>query len=109
MFTTLADLIMKTVHYSDLDVTFRSSYSGRGMYGSKCVGIVGDRDVCMQLIGEVIVELESLSLDNFPDYVSALMEFSSDSMGRSDSIIYWTAIPTDDLTEQEDADESYDV
>lgn len=89
--TTLAQLIKDTS--SDLagDVDFRKSYSGRGMYGAECVGIVGSHQQCMSIIAEVIKELHSVGDDGFDDNVDELMCFETDSMGR-DMIYYWPQI-----------------
>lgn len=59
-------------------------YSGRGMYGSKCVGVVGSFSQFAKFIarlGSVDMELA----EHFSDAVS------QDSMGL-DSIFYWTSL-----------------
>ena len=102
------------------DVEFRESYSGRGMYGRECVGIVGMMDDCFAVIAHVQTALTQELFDTAIDAADgeenaaydlndkvqemqrSLMRISYDSMGR-DVIVYWTAIapepiplPTDD-------------
>ncbi len=90
---------------SDEDATFYNGYSGRGMYGAHCVGVVGSRAAVMRVIGEVIKELArdtapTLCFNcqapddsklSFDDAVDMLMCYSEDSMGL-DRIYYWERI-----------------
>lgn len=91
------------------DVQFRESYSGRGMYGRACVGIVGTMDDCMAVIAEINATLtqelfdtaidagdgEENAAHDLNDAVQAmqrqLFRFSWDSMGWT-TIVYWPAI-----------------
>jgi hypothetical protein len=87
------------------EVEFRNSYSGRGMYGSTCVGIVGSMSDCMVVIGEVIKSAEGNP--GFEDTVDQLLSFSTDSMGR-DVILYWEdfdSLPEDIGYEEEEIEE----
>jgi hypothetical protein len=91
-------------------VSFRNTYSGRGMYGRQCVGIVGSMAECQLVIAQVIKTL-SMALSRVakesvdPDYsateddladtendfdlaINSLMNFSQDNMGL-DVILYW--------------------
>lgn len=74
------------------DVEFRPSYSGRGMYGRSCIGIVGSYTKCMQVIGEVIKyasrDIEDDNSRDFENIVDTMLEFSQDNMGY-DIIMYW--------------------
>jgi hypothetical protein len=95
-------------------VSFRNTYSGRGMYGRQCVGIVGSMAECQLVIAQVIKTL-SMALSRVakesvdPDYsateddladtendfdlaITSLMNFSMDNMGRSDVILYWPSL-----------------
>lgn len=87
----------------DGPVHFRAGYSGRGMYGMRCVGIVGSMRACMRVIAEVIKwELDSVPDSSDPGryaaqreverLVDTLLAFDTDSMGRSDVILYWPTI-----------------
>jgi len=87
----------------DGDIAFRADYSGRNMYGSACVGIVGGRAACQRLIAEVIATAGQDMLDATPGdptfsefyaLVKDLMGFASDSMGR-DAILYFPAVQTE--------------
>jgi hypothetical protein len=91
------------------DVEFRESYSGRGMYSRKCVGVVGSMTDCMAVIAHVV---GTLTQDVFDAAINAgdgeenaaydlndqvqeaqanLLNFSYDSMGL-DVIVYWPSI-----------------
>lgn len=91
-------------------VSFRNTYSGRGMYGSQCVGISGSLAECQLVIAQVVKNLsmalsrvakESLDPDysatqddladtenDFDNAINNLMNFSMDSMGHG-TILYW--------------------
>lgn len=65
---------------------FREDYSGRGMYGRKCVGFVLGADVDLLL---VLVELTELLIDNGIEYVSEkLGAICQDNMGTG-TIVYF--------------------
>jgi len=91
-------------------ISFRNTYSGRGMYGRQCVGITGDMTDCQAAIAYVVKEL-SMALSRVakesvdPDYsatpddladtendfdhaINTLMDFRMDSMGLG-VILYW--------------------
>lgn len=120
--TSLYDLICNAAEGSDEQVTVRKAYSGRGMYGSTCVGIVcSNATVAQQVISSIIADMfsemhsatidaeseeemrESYSmLNEATTCSSALLEYSWDSMGRA-VIIYWPHIVAeDDEQDQED-------
>ena len=92
---------------SEYDVSFRNDYSGRGMYGRNCVGIVGSETGCLKLIAEVLkgareelksVQPGSAEWENdqlFGEMVDTLMNFDRDSMGRS-VILYWPQLESID-------------
>jgi hypothetical protein len=77
------------------DVSFRESYSGRGMYGRECVGITGHEDDCRKVIAMVINDArDSMGPDSDFDFhgmVDSLLDFKRDSMGF-DVILYWEDI-----------------
>lgn len=94
--------------------TYRS-YSGRGMYGKTCVGIVGSFRDCMNIIAIVVgtqaEELYDANDDDasdihydLQDNLASLMEFNYDSMGL-DVVVYWPKIEYirfDDQSDEED-------
>jgi hypothetical protein len=92
----LAQLIKDAVEqYGDEDaVSFRNDYSGRGMYGRQCIGIVGDESTCMRIVGQAIKDAHAQA-DNdelvFDDVVDTLLDSCRDSMGR-DIIVYWPEV-----------------
>jgi len=94
-------------------VSFRNTYSGRGMYGRQCVGIVGTMAECQLVIAQVVKNL-SMALSRVakesvdPDYsatednladtendfdkaITDLMSFSQDNMGM-DMVMYWPGL-----------------
>jgi hypothetical protein len=122
---TIQQTIAAAVEYCDKEacgdsgLSFRPSYSGRGMYGKDCVGVVGGKAEIMELIAYIIQEahaahvsavvataqiedtlqyaakrgaaeeVEREASDFAARAVDTLLNFSQDSMGRSDVIIYW--------------------
>ena len=46
---------------SEDEVSFYNNYSGRGMYGNRCVGITGSERACNRLIAEVIKDMVGVS------------------------------------------------
>ncbi len=101
------ELIDRAFYHADLDMdeNLRREYSGRGMYGGKCFGIV-----CRQ-VGQVVQFMIHLSklveeegMD--PDMVLEMTErMSSDSMGMS-SITYFPGFtigndPDDEYSEED--------
>lgn len=91
----VAELIKESVeNMGDEGVSFYNGYSGRGMYGRKCVGITGDMQGCMRVVGETLKYVHEVAEEDgmsFDRVVDALMAFMQDSMGR-DIIIYWPDI-----------------
>lgn len=85
----------------DDEVSFRNDYSGRGMYGKKCVGITGPFHLCMEVIAEAVVFMADAARDVqmgssadethefFAQSVKEVLRFDQDSMGRSNVILYW--------------------
>ncbi len=84
----------------DLGGTVRYGYSGRGMYGKECLGIV------IPYPSEWIEIVNERSEDLFSDDVWCELErYSMDSMGL-DSIVYWPNISVDNNEENEPFNES---
>lgn len=91
------------------EVTFRNSYSGRGMYGRECVGITGTMADCQRVvaaaIGSMTQDLFDTAFnctdgeedmahalnDSVQEAIDQLVNFSWDSMGH-DVIVYWPNI-----------------
>ena len=81
----------------EIEGTPRYQYSGRGMYGKTCVGIVCEQRDLLRLgyaIGEYIGDSELRDI--------MLNGYTLDDMGRS-IIIYWTGIAImDGVTDDEE-------
>lgn len=110
--STLAEMIRDAVINVDDEevVSIRNNYSGRYMYGRKCIGIVGDESTCKEIIREVLKEAHELAIDN-PNFnyglvVDTLLQYSQDSMGRG-VIYYWQNI--DPLPEDDDSNDGQPV
>ena len=89
-------------------------YSGRGMYGRACVGVVVGSGELGDLIGKIIHGVLDLQHDDVDgdgqesrdarDVADAMYSFSMDQLGL-DQIVYWSDIQ---YTEAADQDESED-
>jgi hypothetical protein len=83
------------------DGGLRESYSGRGMYGSACFGIVGS----MSEFAAFLVELAYLEAENGADYARDLAQcVRSDNMGRSAIFYFPGATLRDDVEDDGSAD-----
>ena len=124
----LAQLIKDAVDQvgDDDEISFYNGYGGRGMYGRKCVGVVGSERACLGIVGAVIKSMSSsLSAlgitfgkegtgeaqdklaaweSEFENAVDILMDSSRDSMGRSDIILYWEQLDELPVEQQEPND-----
>lgn len=89
----------------DESIDVRPDYSGRHMYGRRCVGVVGTtRDlmrftlVCLAQVK--VVEGVPTDVDDQP-IAEEWLDVSWDQMGMS-SIFYWTGVQVIDDTQAED-------
>lgn len=71
------------------DYSFREDYSGRGMFGDQCVGIVVGALESYKVVAELVQEL--IIYYDFDDPAHSLGNIRSDSMGL-DMIIYFPSI-----------------
>lgn len=78
-------------------------YSGRGMYGTRCIGLDCDNPVSatIDLVDALINTVDASDLD---ECIDALRGAKTDSMGRG-SIVYW---PKLEWVESEDSDVDQD-
>lgn len=76
------------------------AYSGRGMYGEKCIGFTTDREIKDCVAIALILEEGNKDMDvrRFFDYVK------TDSMGRS-TVVYFPEIPWPKDEEDDDDEE----
>lgn len=101
---------MKDIAEQAEDVSFRTDYSGRGMYGRRCVGLTGSQtavqDVIAELVNELVQDLFDDAIDCDEGEENAayrkndevqeairklLVRQSRDSMGL-DVIVYWSNV-----------------
>lgn len=87
------------------NVIFNNTYSGRGMYGNYCIGIVGRPSDIQEVIAEVALSVMEESIDvvqrdGISSQVFGVAQIAmrmlltcqkTDSMGR-DVIIYWPSL-----------------
>ena len=79
------------------------SYSGRGMYGKQCVGVVVERET--KLLGVVAEMVAEATDDEDRDLlVGAFQRYEIDSLGR-DSILYFPRVPWPEKQAAADEDE----
>lgn len=95
------------------------SYSGKGMYGSNCLGIVGEVEDCQGAITEVVEQLFADAFDGYIDVESeeqirnagmlrriandslaTLIRYHHDSLGLQ-AVFYWPDIPYNDELDTE--------
>lgn len=88
-YTTLVDVAYDAGLDED---AVRADYSGRGMYGDTCVGIVGSPGELTAYVAALAVTLETDGLD-----WSWIGSVSQDSMGL-DMIWYWRGLTVDPET-----------
>jgi hypothetical protein len=98
--TITAALVRSALENAGMDV---QSYSGRGMFGRTCVGVIVGRDRTDEVKIGLAIALEIANTtddpmdiaDKIEELVDEMPTASSDSMGH-DSIIYWPSLPWDE-------------
>ena len=82
------------------------SYSGRGMYGKYCLGVVIEHSDPSKVLTDIILDCcqfcghEAEQLEKVQWLCGNLNDMRSDSMGR-DMIVYWPGIKWQELDEEE--------
>jgi hypothetical protein len=122
----LAELIREAADCTD-ELFFRKNYSGRGMFGRKCVALTGDLRDIQKAIGEVhkslvdhlfdameeLFDLEMNSEEQEQMYatrnevlsaIETLARWKIDSMGLS-QVVYWENIQDDSDNSDDEDDE----
>ena len=109
--------LIKEAAEQDGEVSFRNSYSGRGMFGKNCVALTGTRSQIFQVIAAVIKEMNNLVVDagmdgsenellsaseEFDENIDTLLNYEQDSMGF-DIVVYWRRLAP--LPDEEDVGE----
>ena len=81
--------LIKAYADGDDDVSVRTDYSGRSMYGRTCVGaVMSDMQDAVGLVGWIVAQADAAEQENVAE---ALSNCRFDSMGRR-TIIYWPSI-----------------
>lgn len=76
------------------------SYSGRGMYGKECLGVVLDDSNVGQLVADLVDAAVENGLDDPEPVVTGLRSWASDRMGHG-TIIYFPGVPYSDPGEED--------
>lgn len=97
----LASLLIGALRGAD-DLEPRS-YSGRGMYGARCISVTthqSEAEVVLSVIAQLRISLAPDADDHFGAMIDLLKGTRSDSMGR-ERVYYWPSVawPTDDAKE----------
>lgn len=87
----LDDIMYRTEGF-DPSVEFSPTYSGRGMYGAKCVGVIADSASTPAAFLYILAD--ELDME-FLDLLGDLGFGARDSMGLS-TIYYWSHLTLDD-------------
>jgi hypothetical protein len=74
---------------------YRTDYSGRGMYGKQCVGIVGDMADFMDFVTTLAAWYFEDEDEEAEEFWYRINSVQIDNMGR-DSIFYWPSIQAED-------------
>lgn len=91
---------------SEQGVEIRFDYSGRGMYGDKCIGFVGSQgdiysainSACLDTVKEEYLRDEFhplVIIDRIGSYLEMFEDSNVDSMGKYDIIIYYPRLEYD--------------
>lgn len=109
---TLQELAYETISdyvECNLNDPIRSNYSGRGMYGKKCVAIVVDDQMeakvaIRRITSSLLTQILDLVADNdecdlYPEeMIDLILDFQTDNMGL-DTVLYWPQLqaPTEEV------------
>lgn len=106
---TLLEHLIRTCAEHDVEIRF--DYSGRGMYGEKCIGFVGSHDyiqsainsACLDIVKEEYLRDEfhpMVIFDRIGSYLEMFEDSKEDSMGKYDIIVYYPELEYDSDAKQ---------
>ena len=81
------------------------SYSGRGMYGKRCIAITTDNSIGTVMGNIFQVAYDELDEGDVEDFADTLSGMQQDHMGKSSMVYYF---PNIEYTQDEDSDQDYD-
>lgn len=99
--------VIDAVEFGDHQKLKTRSYSGRGMYGSQCLGFTCGSRQMLRAVAEIMATAESMNVD-LDELAIMFAGVSWDSMGRDDVIIYFERIKAEGLdfsSDDEDGDD----
>ena len=80
-------------------------YSGRAMYGAKCLGIIADNETrALFNLGIALSEHNSTEANTLVAILTRA-EFRADNMGRNSAVVYFPSIQLPDGVLEDDEDE----
>jgi hypothetical protein len=104
------DLERFTTLCEDENINPRTKYTGRGMYGTRCIGIVGSTKDLVRFMLKIVPLLDPMwdtewSHDGvmIPEYSPEWENVSHDTMGTQ-LIYYWPAIKAVESEDSKDPD-----
>lgn len=92
--SSLHEILIQMQHLGEFEFSIRK-YSGRGMYGKKCLGITFDGSFSLIHFG---YELGRLADEDF--HIEEAFNYATDSMGLG-TILYWPNIEFNDVFEED--------
>lgn len=101
---------MKTIKQELTEILSKNenarSYSGRGMYGEKCVGIVGSSfsEIFSNVVDDIFYSADDSENNRTHELMQLVMRFKHDSMGK-DMIVYWEQLGRADESDSNDEGE----
>lgn len=84
---TTADLLVSAAEDNDIDLEVYDNYSGRGMYGTKTCGVVGNLRDLIASVAIASREFKDEESYSHEDFVDDLQNMRTDNLGR-DFIYY---------------------
>lgn len=98
-----AEIVREALDNAGLDYSaFRFDYSGRGMYGDNCIGLVGSDGDAIKFCAYLAKALDAAEVLDFDSAIEDLANARSDSMGLS-GITYWPHMAVDSWEGEDDA------
>jgi hypothetical protein len=67
-------------------MVFQDDYSGRFMYGKRCLAVVGSRSSITPLIEKIKLSYQEKELGKV---MGILANYQTDSLGKYDTVFYW--------------------
>lgn len=98
--------VIDGVELSDGEKLQTQSYSGRAMFGSRCLGYTVDGHNMLTSVAAIMANAESMNID-LEKMVAVFDESRTDNMGRSAMIVYFPRMDVEgiDFSSDEEGDD----